>query len=298
LQLGLFFAVVTAPYALLLACYEAWGLATTIALGALGYASPLVLLPLGMERVAKSVPAVTLCALVNVLGGALGAQANLQLAVFLVLAWCSAVVDLRRERHLFVLLVALAGATFAAVQSGFTAYPAGLHTATDPSVVRILQQTMAGAVLFSCALVLAPYFRRAQIDEDRLEASLERLKDEVERRTLAEQSLRQASDELAVADQAKANFIAMMGHELRTPLNGVLGVNQLLRDTALQAEQREMVQQIDESGQKLLMLVNDILDYVSVRSGAAQLVSVPFDAVSLVEDCVRAQERGSSGARS
>lgn len=288
LYLGLLFAASTAFYLILLLYSRAWGLGGVIAAGVLCYASPPILIRRKLVRCAKVLPALALCALVYVLGGLLGPQSNIHLALFLVIGWCMSVVDLQRERPVLGFLVGLTGVTFALVQASVTVNVGGVTP--EPVMLRLMAQTMPAAVFVVFILVLAPFYKKSQVDEDRLEDSLRLLEAEVRLRAEAERGLREASVRLAEASRAKSNFIAMMGHELRTPLNGVLGVNQLLKDTPLQDEQRAMLQSIEDSGQNLLALVNDILDYVNVRSGGAHIAEIPFDVVELCEESVMSFE--------
>lgn len=295
LHLGLLFAAATAPYSLVLAFAGEYALAVILALGTLGYMSPLWLIPRGYVRLAKLVPAIVVCGLVYAFSSFVGAVSNLHLALFLVIGWCMGVLDLERERGGLIVLLTLAAATFCLVQSGLTLEIGSIQAS---ETLRFwMQQTMPGAVFFVFVFVLAPFYRKSQADEDQLERSLRLLEDEILRREVAEQGLRVASDKLEDANRAKANFIAMMGHELRTPLNGVLSMNELLKETRLEEEQLDMVHCIEESGQKLLGLVNDILDYVNVRSGTVQMARVPFNLIDLCEESVKhyeplAEERG------
>ncbi len=86
------------------------------------------------------------------------------------------------------------------------------------------------------------------------------------------------------ANQAKSEFLATMSHELRTPMNGVLGFTQLLLDTPLAQDQREFVRTIDESGQALLTLINDILDYSKIEAGRLVLERGAYDLGKVIQD--------------
>ncbi|WP_297736847.1 ATP-binding protein [uncultured Maricaulis sp.] len=100
---------------------------------------------------------------------------------------------------------------------------------------------------------------------------------------LAEQ-LGRARIEALAASKAKSDFLATMSHEIRTPLNGVLGVTQLLQATALDEEQRDFVRVIDESGNILLRLLNDILDLSKIEAGKMELELRAFRPSALVHD--------------
>ncbi|TSA35418.1 MAG: PAS domain S-box protein [Verrucomicrobiaceae bacterium] len=96
-----------------------------------------------------------------------------------------------------------------------------------------------------------------------------------------------AARELAVkaesAARAKSQFLAVMSHELRTPLNGVLGFSELLATTSLDAEQQDFARTIRDSGEHLLSIVNDILDFSSIEKGTTALELAPITLSKLVE---------------
>lgn len=108
---------------------------------------------------------------------------------------------------------------------------------------------------------------------------------------------RQASSAKHAERKTKAEFLARISHEIRTPMNGVLGMSELLLDTALSAKQRDYVQTIHGSGGDLLNLINEILDMSRLESGEMILESVQFDLHGLINDCMETV-RGRAGNQS
>lgn len=86
------------------------------------------------------------------------------------------------------------------------------------------------------------------------------------------------------ADKAKSEFLANMSHEIRTPMNGVLGMAELLAKSPLDSRQRTFVDIIVKSGNALLTIINDVLDFSKIDAGQMTLRKAPFDPVEAVED--------------
>jgi PAS domain S-box-containing protein len=112
---------------------------------------------------------------------------------------------------------------------------------------------------------------------------LQRVGRDITARIAAEQELVEARARAESANEAKSRFLATVSHEFRTPLNGILGMADLLGDTGLDPEQTTYVRALRTSGEALLGLVDDILDFAKVEAGKLELVSEPFDLGVLVE---------------
>ncbi|MCW2812667.1 MAG: domain S-box-containing protein [Nocardioides sp.] len=89
-----------------------------------------------------------------------------------------------------------------------------------------------------------------------------------------------------IASEAKTAFLATMSHEIRTPLTSVLAAAELLSESELTEQQHRLVSLMERSGERLLRLVNDILDFSRIEAGATEITALPFAIEPVVDETV------------
>ncbi|MCD4676994.1 MAG: PhnD/SsuA/transferrin family substrate-binding protein, partial [Desulfobacula sp.] len=143
------------------------------------------------------------------------------------------------------------------------------------------QWMLAIAILFVTVLGAAAFILR--LNQDIKKTYIE-LQSEIEEHKRSDEKLRSTNTLLEeqtaraeMANVAKSEFLANMSHEIRTPMNGVIGMTSLLLGTKLSVEQREFTETIRTSGDSLLDIINDILDYSKIEAGKLDLENIDFD---------------------
>lgn len=106
---------------------------------------------------------------------------------------------------------------------------------------------------------------------------------DITQRKIAEEGLRDARDVAEEATKAKSAFLAAMSHEIRTPMNGVVGMIEVLEQSTLDEDQRQVTRTVRDSAISLLTIIDDILDFSKIEAGELALEAVPVSVRQIAE---------------
>jgi|GEM_PF-1592176 len=203
--------------------------------------------------------------------------------------------------------------TISRVIEGMLEDEAGLLDRRTRDVERLSRETrritwLAGGVAFvalGAAIVMMLRVKRAR---DEAAAKLEQanlqlgeanqqLEKDIEERKVLQANLAEARDAAVEGSRLKSEFLANMSHELRTPMNGIIGMTELMLQSDISPDQREMGSVVLQSADALLEIINDILDFSKIEAGRLHIDRDPFNVRQVVEDSMvllapRAHQKG------
>ncbi len=110
---------------------------------------------------------------------------------------------------------------------------------------------------------------------------------DIDERKRIERALIEAKEQAEAVSRAKSEFLANISHELRTPMNAVIGMTALLLDSELDDEQRDCLDIVRQSAEKLLSMINDIILLSKIEAGTLKSAAEPFDLRGVVDAAIR-----------
>ncbi|NRB40904.1 MAG: response regulator [Pseudomonadales bacterium] len=158
----------------------------------------------------------------------------------------------------------------------------------QPQLIHVVTFSIASQMIL-LAVALADRLNLARHNEKKVNDLKQRITVDKQKLLAVENDLLASQlRELEVEEKnkAKSQFLSTMSHEIRTPMNGVLGMAELLGETDLNDKQQRLVKIIQQSGNALLLVINDILDYSKIESGTMTLESVDFNLEELLDSCI------------